>query len=198
MSEKKGPRQRWERFVKRLGSNLRPPQDGILDSGEVSSDAATLTTTSVINPTLPLTAITPSGNQSLGEIPPTGEPTTTAQSPSPRSRFGLFQLTNALREEELRQGGVDIIAIHGITGDYERTWTHPGGAFWLKDFLPNDLSVPTRVFSFGYDAQFKFSVSRARLDDFARSLLQALNRVRRGKACLPNFTLVVKRDKSIE
>jgi hypothetical protein len=106
-------------------------------------------------------------------------------------------LTTALSEEELRQGGVDIVAIHGITGDYERTWTHPEGALWLKDFFPNDLSVPTRVFSFGYDAQVKFSVSKARLDDFGRSLLQALNRVRRGKVCLLNFTLIVGKDRSI-
>ncbi|KAH8587026.1 hypothetical protein B0O99DRAFT_527562, partial [Bisporella sp. PMI_857] len=93
--------------------------------------------------------------------------------------------------------GVDIVAIHGITRDYERTWTHPEGALWLKDFLPNDLSVLTQVFSFGCNAQVKFSLSKARLDDFARSLLQALNIVRKGKACLINFTLIVNRDRSI-
>ena len=207
MSEKKGLRQSLKRFVSRLRSDSQQPRDGTLDPGESASgtsgpsNAATSTTTSVINPTpsldTPRTAVTPSDSQSPGEVSPTGASTTAAQSASPQSRFGLFALTTALSKEELRQGGVDIVAIHGITGDYERTWTHPEGALWLKDFLPNDLSVPTRVFSFGYDAQVKFSVSKARLDDFARSLLQALNRVRRGKVCLLNFTLIVEKDRSI-
>ncbi|KAH9204036.1 Alpha/Beta hydrolase protein [Leptodontidium sp. 2 PMI_412] len=191
MSEKKGPRQSLKRFVSRFRSESQLLRDGTLDPGESvggasgPSNAATSTTASVINPTpspdTPKTVVTPSDSQLLGDVSPTGAHTTAARSASPQSRFGLFLLTRALNEEELRQGGVDIVAIHGITGDYERTWTHPEGALWLKDFLPNDLSVPTRVFSFGYDAQVKFSVSKARLDDFARSLLQALNRVRRGK-----------------
>jgi hypothetical protein len=35
-------------------------------------------------------------------------------------------------------------------------------------------------------------MSKARLDDFARSLLQALNRARRGKVYMLNFTLIVE------
>jgi hypothetical protein len=205
MSEKKGLRQRLKRFVSGSGSNSRPPRDGTLDPGESASvtsgpsDAATSTTTSVINPTpslpAPRTVVTSSGSQSPGEVSPSGAPiTTAAQSASSQSRFGLFQVTTALSEEELSQRGPDIVAIHGITGDYTRTWTHPRGALWLRDFLPKDLPVPTRVFSFGYDAQVKFSVSKAKLEDFARSLLQALNRERRGKVCSLNFILIVERD----
>lgn len=207
MSEKKGLRQHLKRFVSRSRSNSRPPRDGILDPRESAGatsgppDAATLTTTPAINPTLslaaPRTVVTPSGSQSPGEVSSTRAPTTAAQSASSQSRFGLFQLTTALSEEELSQRGPDIVAIHGITGDYTRTWTHPQGALWLRDFLSKDLSVPTRVFSFGYDAQVKFSVSKAKLEDFARSLLQALNRVRRGKVCSLNFILIVERDISI-
>ena len=207
MPEKKGLQQRLKRFVIRSRSNSRPPRDGTLDLGESAgatsgpSDAATLTTTSVINPTLslaaPKTAVTPSGSQLPGEVSSTRAPTTAAQSALFQSHFGLFQLTTALSEEELSQRGPDIVAIHGITGDYIRTWTHPQGALWLRDFLPKNLSVPTRVFSFGYDAQVKFSVSKAKLEDFARSLLQALNRARRGKVCSLNFILIIERGISI-
>jgi hypothetical protein len=207
MSEKKGLRQRLKRFVSGSRSNSGPSRDGTLDPGESASatsgpsDAAMSTTTSVINPTpslaAPRTVVTPSGSQSPGDVSPTGAPTTDAQSASSQSRFGLFQLTTTLSEEELSQRGPDIVSIHGITGDYTRTWTHPQGALWLRDFLPKDLPVPTRVFSFGYDAQVKFSVSKAKLEDFARSLLQALNRVRRGKVCSLDFILIVERDISI-
>jgi hypothetical protein len=207
MSEKKGLRQRLKRFVSGSRSNSRPPRDGTLDPGESASatsgpsDAAMSTTTSVINPTpslaAPRTVVTPSGSQSPGEVSSTGAPTTDAQSASPQSRFGLFQLTTALSEKGLSQRGPDIVAIHGITGDYTKTWTHPQGTLGLRDFLPKDLPVPTRVFAFGYDAQVKFSVSKAKLEDFARSLLQALNRVRRGKVYSLNFILIVERDISI-
>ena len=188
MSERKRLGQSLKRFVGRLGSDSQLLRDGTLDpgksAGETSgpSNAATSTRT----------AGTLSDSQPPEEPPPTKAPTTSAQSTSPQSRSGLFPLTTALSEEELRQDGVDIVAIHGITGDYERTWTHPEGALWLKDFLPNDLPVPTRVFSFGYDAQVKFSMSKARLDDFARLLLQALNRARRGKVYLLNSALIVE------
>jgi hypothetical protein len=199
MSEKKSLGQSLKRFVGRLGSDSQLLRDRTLDSGESAgrtsgpSNAATPTTAN-LTPLLhiPRTAGTLSDSQPPEEVPPTRAPTTSAQSTSPHSRFGLFPLTAAFSEEELRQDGVDIVAIHGIAGDYETTWTHPEGALWLKDFLPNDLPVPTRVFSFGYDAQVKFSMSKARLDDFARLLLQALNRVRRGKVYLLNFTLTVE------
>jgi len=201
MPENRGLRQRLERFVGRSRSPLR---DGTADPGKSAgttsgpSDPATSTTTPVINPTsslaAPRTVVTPS-SQSPGEVSLTGAPTAPAQLASSQSRFGLFQLTTVLSEEELSRKGPDIVAIHGITGGYERTWTHSQGALWLRDFLPKDLPVPTRVFSFGYDAQVKFSVSKAKLEDFARSLLQALNRVRRGKVCSPNFILIVKVEK---
>jgi hypothetical protein len=201
MSEKKSVRKSLKNFVGRLRSDPQLLRGGTLAPGESASgnsgpsnDAAS--TTSIINPTLSLD--TPSDNQALREVSPTDPLTTAAQSSLPQSRLGLFPLTTALSEEELRQGGIDIVAIHGITGDFERTWTHPEGALWLKDFLPDDLSVPTRIFSFGYDAQVKFSVSKGKLDDFARSLLQALNRVRRRKVCLLNITLVFEKDRSIE
>jgi hypothetical protein len=39
------------------------------------------------------------------------------------------------------------------------------------------------VFSFGYDAKVVFTSSKATLRDFARSLLNGINRFRIGKVC---------------
>ncbi|KAH0536065.1 hypothetical protein FGG08_007031 [Glutinoglossum americanum] len=47
---------------------------------------------------------------------------------------------------------LDIIAVHGITGDAYCTWTHENGKLWLRDFVPEDIPG-ARVFSFGYDAE---------------------------------------------
>lgn len=47
---------------------------------------------------------------------------------------------------------VDIIAVHGLNGNANKTWTHPNGKLWLKDFLPTALPG-ARIFTYGYDAK---------------------------------------------
>jgi hypothetical protein len=68
---------------------------------------------------------------------------------------------------------LDIVALHGITGDAYDTWTHENGKFWLRDFVPEDFPG-ARVFSFGYDAGIFCSRSKGNLESFARSLLEGL------------------------
>jgi hypothetical protein len=47
---------------------------------------------------------------------------------------------------------VDIVFVHGLTGDRERTWTSPvNGVCWPRDLLPAFLP-DARVLTFGYDA----------------------------------------------
>lgn len=47
---------------------------------------------------------------------------------------------------------VDIVFVHGLTGDRERTWTHPiNGVCWPRDILPQSLP-DARILTFGYDA----------------------------------------------
>ncbi|PVF91575.1 hypothetical protein CPB86DRAFT_878439 [Serendipita vermifera] len=61
---------------------------------------------------------------------------------------------NDLGFKELSPGQdpvVDIIAIHGLDGHRERSWTAASGAMWLKDLLP--LDIPNaRILTYGYDS----------------------------------------------
>ncbi|UKZ79213.1 hypothetical protein TrVFT333_006963 [Trichoderma virens FT-333] len=72
---------------------------------------------------------------------------------------------------------VDIVFIHGLTGDREQTWTASGAIEpWPKTLLP--LELPTaRVLTFGYDASvadYRSVVSTNRIGNHAWNLLTSL------------------------
>lgn len=47
---------------------------------------------------------------------------------------------------------LSIVAIHGLNGHSEKTWTAGNDVNWLRKFLPID--VPNaRIFSYGYEAK---------------------------------------------
>jgi len=46
---------------------------------------------------------------------------------------------------------VDIVAIHGLDGHREQSWTAKNNNLWLRDFLPKTLPN-ARIFTYGYDA----------------------------------------------
>lgn len=73
---------------------------------------------------------------------------------------------------------VDIVAIHGPTGDNHSTWEEDG-VIWLRDLIPKDLPG-ARVFSYGYDSSDPLGTST--LDAYARDLLNLL------KICLKDRT----------
>ena len=100
------------------------------------------------------------------------------------NKHGLFLLnprpSHSVSLEAEETFLLDIVALHGITGDAYNTWTHENGKFWLQDFVPKELPG-ARVFSFGYPAQVFCSLGTGDLDSFARSLLEDLKRERRRK-----------------
>ncbi|KAH0551180.1 hypothetical protein GP486_007490 [Trichoglossum hirsutum] len=112
-------------------------------------------------------------------------------SPEPRQKtFGLNPLISTAAETQQDQvvtGAaasenfpVDIIALHGITGDAFDTWTAPNGVLWLRDFLLHDLPG-ARVFSYGYDASVFFTKATGDIDSYARTLLEGIKQKRLGQ-----------------
>ncbi|KAI2715213.1 hypothetical protein CBS147332_4867 [Penicillium roqueforti] len=71
---------------------------------------------------------------------------------------------------------LDIVFIHGLTGDREKTWTHQNGNLWPRDLLSKDLSK-ARIMTFGYDVDiFSFTsiTFSDRLHDHSQSLAYAI------------------------
>jgi hypothetical protein len=109
---------------------------------------------------------------------------TTRSSPHTLNRtgkYGLFLLSPQSDAVEVEETfSLDIVALHGITGDAYDTWTHENGTFWLRDFLPKEFPG-ARIFSFGYPAEVFCTLGTGDLDSFARSLLEDLKCERRRK-----------------
>ncbi|EXL39973.1 hypothetical protein FOCG_17423 [Fusarium oxysporum f. sp. radicis-lycopersici 26381] len=75
---------------------------------------------------------------------------------------------------------VDIVAIHGLNGHREKTWTAENGIHWLRDLLPHD-APRARILSWGYDANTHAAsgTSSLFLYDHARTLVADLSRKRK-------------------
>ncbi|TVY85021.1 Protein SERAC1 [Lachnellula suecica] len=98
-------------------------------------------------------------------------------------RYGLFELHDdplpALALDAVPYS-VDIVAIHGITGDAYQTWTHEEtNKLWLRDFVPTALPG-ARVFTFGYPADIFQSLDTGHFEGYARQLLNQLDSNRTG------------------
>lgn len=95
-------------------------------------------------------------------------------------RWGLFVLEDQHDDDP---DAIDIVALHGLNGHWEYTWTTRNArgeeVLWLRDLLP--LQVPhARVMSFGYDSVLQFSKSVAHIGTFADQLLESLMSRRTG------------------
>ncbi|KAI0187621.1 hypothetical protein EV127DRAFT_344291 [Xylaria flabelliformis] len=77
----------------------------------------------------------------------------TTSGETPVQRVFASKQTRGLQvlKEPEEPGDIEIIFIHGLTGDSYRTWLHPSGIYWPTDLLPEDIPG-ARILSFGYDA----------------------------------------------
>ncbi|KAG7124149.1 Protein SERAC1 like protein [Verticillium longisporum] len=75
---------------------------------------------------------------------------------------------------------VDIVALHGLNGHREKTWTAENGVHWLRDLLPKDLPQ-ARILCYGYDANTHSTrrVSWNNIYDHATNLVSDLYRKRK-------------------
>ncbi|PVF91600.1 hypothetical protein CPB86DRAFT_685132, partial [Serendipita vermifera] len=76
---------------------------------------------------------------------------------------------------------VDIVAIHGLDGHRERSWTAANGTMWLKDLLP--LDIPNaRILTYGYDSDTRrfTHTSTQSIFQHAETFVADLTQVRSG------------------
>ncbi|SLM34902.1 P-loop containing nucleoside triphosphate hydrolase [Lasallia pustulata] len=82
--------------------------------------------------------------------------------------YGLIVLAEGL------DPALDIVAVHGLNGHHEKTWT-TNNVNWLRDLLPSDIPN-ARILSWGYDANTHSTsqISGQYLYDHARTLVSDL------------------------
>ncbi|KAL8977069.1 MAG: hypothetical protein Q9205_007057 [Flavoplaca limonia] len=74
-----------------------------------------------------------------------------------------------------------IVAVHGLGGDWDGTWTGEANKNWLRDFLPQQLQherIAARIFSFGYDSRTAFAKAVMDIEDVADMLLNRIEGIR--------------------
>ncbi|KAL6699542.1 hypothetical protein J3F84DRAFT_404567 [Trichoderma pleuroticola] len=88
---------------------------------------------------------------------------------------GLFLLNseqfNSVTEAGHTRCSIDLVAIHGMTGNSLTTWTHSNGKLWLRDFLPEALPG-IRVFTYGYPST---TIMAAGLDELSSTVDELLH-----------------------
>ena len=66
------------------------------------------------------------------------------------------------------------MAVHGLGGHWDETWTGKANRNWLRDFLPRqlrDAGITARIMSFGYDSHTAFTKAVVDIEDIADMLL---------------------------
>lgn len=72
-----------------------------------------------------------------------------------------------------------MVAIHGLNGDAQQTWTHrDSGVLWLRDILPAEIPA-IRVLTYGYDARIANFTGQQHLRSISIKLISELVDLRR-------------------
>ncbi|KAK2599764.1 hypothetical protein N8I77_011490 [Diaporthe amygdali] len=93
-------------------------------------------------------------------------------------RLGLFTLHSLPPDVS---DAIDVVAVHGLGGSWNKTWTASNGKLWLRDFLPSqveEIGFKARTLAFGYDSESFFSKSTSDIDDVAGMLVDYLDALR--------------------
>ncbi|KAF8514361.1 hypothetical protein BU17DRAFT_52637 [Hysterangium stoloniferum] len=87
---------------------------------------------------------------------------------------------------------VDIVAIHGLDGHRERSWTGENGKLWLRDFLPKKMPC-CRILTYGYDANTHgcSQFSSETIEDHGETLISKLVLLRRGSNSLERAIIFI-------
>ncbi|KAM0255136.1 hypothetical protein ACHAQJ_006059 [Trichoderma viride] len=161
---------------KRSDQTVKQPSPETRDSETSNIPAQGHDGAQLIHPASHQPTRSPSTLHDVESVNPAPSPPAVHESP-----YGLKELVSQPPE---RRDAVDIIAIHGLNGHPEKTWTDmTTKANWLCDIdcLPKD--VPNaRILSFGYNSASYFSRADADVQDFASELLAAIKARRRSNA----------------
>ncbi|KAL6712927.1 hypothetical protein ACLMJK_009482 [Lecanora helva] len=88
--------------------------------------------------------------------------------------YGL-KILHPLEDSENGHFDLDIVAVHGLNGHRDETWTTDEGVNWLKDLLPKQIPR-ARIVTWGYDVNTHSSseLSKQYLYDHGRQLVSDL------------------------
>ena len=70
-----------------------------------------------------------------------------------------------------------IVAVHGLNGHRERSWTADDGTNWLQSLLPRDMP-DCRILSWGYNASPGPNHEKQSLQNLSEKLVVDLYRIR--------------------
>ena len=75
---------------------------------------------------------------------------------------------------------LSIVAVHGLDGHLEKSWTADNGVLWLRDLLPERIPH-ARILTYGYDAytRGRDRLPNESLHDLAKDLVSSLATERR-------------------